>query len=176
MRNTKTTNILLIIIIVILLAPGLLLGLVYVSNMMNMGKVYETRQAPPEPTVRLADTEEALQSMAEAITARQLPDYMPVITYDRGSGTCVVELYKDGMTRELAEAAAAGEQEAVRQWETAEDQMVYLQEKMQELADKIIGEHADLTVGVRDYNNANDVILQSEAGAITYNAAETAEN
>ena len=118
----------------------------------------------------------SLQAMAEAITARQLPDYIPVITSDRGSGACVVELYKDGMTRELAEAAAAGEQEAVRQWETAEDQMVYLQEKMQELADKIIGEHAELTVGVRDYNNANDVILQAEAGAITYNAAEIAEN
>ena len=176
MRNTKTTNILLIIIIVILLAPGLLLGLVYASNRLTMREYYETPPAPPEPTVRLADTEEALQSMAEAITARQLPDYMPVITYDRGSGTCVVELYKDGMTREIAEAAAAGEQEAVRQWETAEDQMIYLQEKMQDLADKIIGEHAELTVGVRDYNNANDVILQSEAGAITYNAAETAEN
>lgn len=40
MRNTKTTNILLIIIIVILLAPGLLLGLVYVSNVLNMGSDY----------------------------------------------------------------------------------------------------------------------------------------
>ena len=42
MRNTKTTNILLIIIIVILLAPGLLLGLVYVSSVLNMGSGYTT--------------------------------------------------------------------------------------------------------------------------------------
>lgn len=175
MKNTKTTNILLIIIIVILLAPGLLIGLVYVSSTLNMHRHYET-VPPAQQTARVADTETSLQAMAEAITARQLPDYMPVLTYDRGAKTCVVELYKDGMTRALAEAAASGEQEAVRQWETVTDQMVYLQEKMQELADKIIGEHTELTVGVRDYNNANDVILQAEAGAITYNAAEATEN
>ena len=175
MRNTKTTNILLIIIIVILLAPGLLLGLVYVSNVLTMQRHYETVPAPA-PTVRIASTEEALQSMAEAITANKLPDYMPALIYDRANNTCVVELYKDGVTRELAEAAAAGDQEAVREWETVTGQMVYLQEKMQELADRIIGEHAELSVSVRDYNNANDAILLAEAGAITYNAAETSEN
>lgn len=171
MRNTKTTNILLIIIIVILLAPGLLLGLVYVSNSLSMRNYYETVPSPT-PTIRMADTDSALQSMAEAITANKLPDYIPVITYDRGAKTCVVELYKDGVTRDLAEAAAAGEQEATRQWETVTDQMIYLQEKMQGLADNIIGEHAELSVSVRDYHNANDIILLAEAGAITYNAAE----
>lgn len=170
MKSTKTTNILLIIIIVILLAPGLLLGLVYVSNLLNTPEAF----IPPDPTptIRVADTDTALQSMAEAITANKLPDYIPVITYDRGTKTCVVELYKNGVTRDLAKAAADGEQEATRQWETVTDQMIYLQGKMQELADRIIGEHAELSVSVRDYHNANDIILLAEAGAITYNAAE----
>ena len=52
MKNTKTTNILLVIIIVILLAPGLLLGLVYVSSMINMGPSYRgsgITQSTPKP-------------------------------------------------------------------------------------------------------------------------------
>ena len=118
MRNTKTTNILLIIIIVILLAPGLLLGLVYVSNVLNMGSGYTSSNGVTQklPGPARYSTPRQVADMVDN-SCRQIFRDTYSTTLDESREQFLVDVWIDALDDGAIERTRSGEDpESVTVW------------------------------------------------------------
>lgn len=111
MKNTKTTNILLIIIIVILLAPGLLLGLVYVSSVLNMGSGYTTSSSGVTQKLPRAAQYSTPRQVADMVdnSCRQIFRDTYSTTLDESRDQFLVDVWMTTLDDDAIERTRSGE-------------------------------------------------------------------
>jgi len=118
MRSNKTTNILLIIIIVILLAPGLLLGLVYVSNSLNMGSGYTSSSGVTQKLPRPArySTPRQVADMVDSSCSQIFHEFYNT-TLDESREQFFVDVWMKYLDDEAIDRTKSGEDpESVTVW------------------------------------------------------------
>lgn len=177
MKNAKTTNILLIIIIVILLAPGLLLGLVYVSNELSMRSYYRnTIPAASSPAQSQTtgdaqlDGELGLVSRAKDIAVYHMPGFDVGWTYNPETRIASYNAIRSDYAGYYVENAQSSPEAYLDEWNNSVARATAAQKSLQSYFAKQDVDDITVIVNILDFDDRETPYLTVANGIVGFDA------